>query len=113
MKPDRLLDLFCELARIESPSRREAVMAKRCKAELEGLGFTVRFDDSAERTGSDTGNLIALRAGIVPAAMASAETPRSGSTPACADFPRKVAVNVQWHGAWLMMVPGSPSASNT
>ena len=47
------------------------------------------------------------------AAMASAETPRSGSTPACADFPRKVAVNVQWHGAWLMMVPGSPSASNT
>ena len=34
MKPDRLLDLFCELARIESPSRREAVMAKRCKAEL-------------------------------------------------------------------------------
>ena len=36
MKPDRLLDLFCELARIESPSRREAVMAKRCKAELEG-----------------------------------------------------------------------------
>ena len=37
MKPDRLLDLFCELARIESPSRREAVMAKRCKAELEDL----------------------------------------------------------------------------
>ena len=36
-------------------------MAKRCKAELEDLGFTVRFDDSAERTGSDTGNLIAFR----------------------------------------------------
>ena len=70
MKPDRLLDLFCELARIESPSRREAVMAKRCKAELEDLGFTVRFDDSAERTGSDTGNLIAFRAGIVPGAVA-------------------------------------------
>lgn len=70
MKPDRLLDLFCELARIESPSRREALMAKRCKAELEGLGFTVRFDDSAERTGSDTGNLIAFRAGSVPGAVA-------------------------------------------
>lgn len=70
MKPDRLLDLFCELARIESPSRREALMAKRCKAELEGLGFTVRFDDSAERTGSDTGNLIAFRAGSVSGAVA-------------------------------------------
>ena len=70
MKPDRLLDLFCELARIESPSRREAPMAKRCKAELEDLGFTVRFDDSAERTGSDTGNLIAFRAGSVSGAVA-------------------------------------------
>lgn len=70
MKPDRLLDLFCELARIESPSRREAVMAKRCKAELEGLGFAVRFDDSAERTGSDTGNLIAFRAGSAAGAVA-------------------------------------------
>ena len=70
MKPDRLLDLFCELARIESPSRREALMAKRCKAELEGLGFTVRFDDSAERTGSDTGNLIAFRAGSAAGAVA-------------------------------------------
>ena len=70
MKPDRLLDLFCELARIESPSRREALMAKRCKAELEGLGFTVRFDDSAERTGSDAGNLIAFRAGSAAGAVA-------------------------------------------
>ena len=70
VKPDRLLDLFCELARIESPSRREALMAKRCKAELEGLGFAVRFDDSAERTGSDTGNLIAFRAGSAAGAVA-------------------------------------------
>ncbi len=45
-------------------------MAKRCKAELEGLGFTVRFDDSAERTGSDTGNLIAFRAGSAAGAVA-------------------------------------------
>ena len=45
-------------------------MAKRCKAELEDLGFTVRFDDSAVQTGSDTGNLIAFRAGNAPGAVA-------------------------------------------
>ena len=70
MKPDRLLELFCELACIESPSRHEASMAKRCKAELEDLGFTVRIDDSAVQTGSDTGNLIAFRTGNAPGAMA-------------------------------------------
>ena len=45
-------------------------MAKRCKAELEDLGFTVRIDDSAVQTGSDTGNLIAFRAGNAPGAVA-------------------------------------------
>ena len=30
MNPTRLLDLFCEIVRIESPSRREAAMAARC-----------------------------------------------------------------------------------
>ena len=55
----RVLDLFCELARIESPSRSEGVMAARCADELRDLGFSVRFDDSAAQTGSDTGNLIA------------------------------------------------------
>ena len=69
MKPDRLLNLFCELVRIESPSRHESAMAARCRAELEALGFTVRFDDSAAQTGSDTGNLIARRAGDVPGAL--------------------------------------------
>ena len=69
MKPDRLLNLFCELVRIESPSRHESAMAARCRAELEALGFAVRFDDSAAQTGSDTGNLIARRAGDVPGAL--------------------------------------------
>lgn len=59
METNRLLDLFCELARIESPSRREAAMAARCARELRDLGFQVRFDASAAQTGSDTGNLIA------------------------------------------------------
>lgn len=59
MNPDRLLNLFYELVRIESPSRHEGAMARRCQRELESLGFSVRFDDSAVRTGSETGNLIA------------------------------------------------------
>lgn len=63
MQANRLLDLFCELVRIESPSFNEAAMAERCAEELRGLGFSVRFDDSAERVGSDTGNLVAHLAG--------------------------------------------------
>lgn len=59
MQPNRLLDLFCELVRIESPSFHEAPMAARCAEELRGLGFDVRFDESAREVGSDTGNLIA------------------------------------------------------
>lgn len=59
MQPNRLLDLFCELVRIESPSHREALMAARCAEELRSLGFEVRFDDTAAQTDSDTGNLIA------------------------------------------------------
>lgn len=59
MNPNRLLNLFFELVRIESPSRHEAAMAARCAEELRDLGFEVRFDNSAAQTGSDTGNLIA------------------------------------------------------
>ncbi len=65
MNADRLLNLFCELARIDSPSQKEAAMAARCQAELEDLGFSVTFDDSMRETGSDTGNLLAVRKGEV------------------------------------------------
>ena len=47
------------------------------------------------------------------AAMAMADTPSSGHTPACAARPENVALSDQWHGAPVMMVPGAPSASNT
>ena len=66
MNPIRLLDLFCEIVRIESPSRHEAAMAARCADELRGLGFSVRFDDSAAQTGADTGNLVAHLPGTAP-----------------------------------------------
>lgn len=66
MNPTRLLDLFCDIVRIESPSRHEAAMAARCADELRSLGFFVRFDDSAAQTESDTGNLIAHLPGTAP-----------------------------------------------
>ena len=69
MNADRLLNLFCELVRIESPSRHEAAMAARCEAELTDLGFSVEYDESAPETGSDTGNLIAVRKGEAAGAL--------------------------------------------
>lgn len=69
MRPQRLLDLFFELVRIESLSRHEGAMARRCQAELEGLGFTVAFDDSGAQTGSEVGNLFATLPGTAPGAV--------------------------------------------
>jgi tripeptide aminopeptidase len=60
MNAARLLDTFLELVRIDSPSLREADVATYCQRVLEQAGCTVRFDDSAAQTGSNTGNLIAL-----------------------------------------------------
>lgn len=59
----RILDLFLELVQIDAPSKREARLARFLKARLEALGLSVREDDSARITGSDTGNLIALLPG--------------------------------------------------
>ena len=90
MDSQRLLALFDELARIDSLSRHESAMAARCRVELEGLGFEVREDGSAEKTGSDTGNLIALRRGetdgcVVFAAHMDCVAPCSGVEPVVAD----------------------------
>ena len=41
-------------------------MAARSAVELRGLGFSVRFDDSAAQTGADTGNLVAHLPGTAP-----------------------------------------------
>jgi tripeptide aminopeptidase len=60
MNAERLLATFLELVRIDSPSLKEADVAAYCKQALEQAGCTVRIDDSAPRTGSNTGNLIAI-----------------------------------------------------
>jgi len=58
------LDIFLDLVRIDSPTRREAEVCSWCAAALTELGFTVEIDDSASITGSDTGNLIATLPGV-------------------------------------------------
>jgi tripeptide aminopeptidase len=55
----RLLQTFCELVRIASPSCYEAAVASYCQQVLQEQRWQVSIDDSAVITGSDTGNLIA------------------------------------------------------
>jgi tripeptide aminopeptidase len=59
----RLLETFLDLVRIDSPTGFEAACAAYCAEALGAAGCDVRFDDSAEATGSDTGNLIAVLPG--------------------------------------------------
>jgi tripeptide aminopeptidase len=68
MSTERLLASFIDLVRIDSPSGFEAEVAGHCAAELERMGFSVRFDASAALTGSNTGNLIAELSGTSPEA---------------------------------------------
>lgn len=55
----RLLDTFLELVRIASPSLSERTLAEHVEDLLVQIGCEVRFDSTAEATGSDTGNLFA------------------------------------------------------
>ena len=56
---DRLAETFMDLVRIDSVSREEGRLALFLQKKLEALGAQTVFDTSAEKTGSDTGNLIA------------------------------------------------------
>lgn len=66
---ERLLETFLDLVRIDSPPGREAACAEYCAQALREAGCTVRFDDSRDCTGSDTGNLIAELAGDTGATL--------------------------------------------
>lgn len=65
----RLLATFLDLARIDSPSGSEAACAAWCAQALRAAGCDVRFDQSAAKTGSDTGNLLAVLPGTAPATL--------------------------------------------
>lgn len=53
----RLVRLFLSLTRIDAESFHEGEMAQRLTALLSKLGIRSAMDDSASKTGSDTGNL--------------------------------------------------------
>jgi len=57
---------FMALASLNSPSRKEAVVAEYLIEKLKGMGLEVQVDDSAPRSGSDTGNLIVRLPGTAP-----------------------------------------------
>ncbi|WP_053954831.1 M20/M25/M40 family metallo-hydrolase [Inediibacterium massiliense] len=56
---ERIVNAFLEYVQIDSPTRKEGNFAKFITKELEALGFSVHIDDAGEKTGSDTGNVIA------------------------------------------------------
>jgi tripeptide aminopeptidase len=56
---ERLAETFRSLAATGSVSRREGALAADLRRRLEVLGAEVWVDDSAAKTGSDTGNLFA------------------------------------------------------
>lgn len=63
MNSDRLMNTFFELVQIDSPSRKEKLVADYCEAYLARLGFEITFDNSAEKTGSNANNIIAFLPG--------------------------------------------------
>lgn len=70
MSDERLLSTFLDLVRIDSPTGFEAACGVYCADRLRSLGFTVRFDESASLTGSNTGNLVAELPSTVPGVLA-------------------------------------------
>jgi len=61
---DEFLDLVC----ISSLSKREGAIARRLEVILKGMGATVETDDTGERVGGETGNLLARFPGSTPGA---------------------------------------------
>jgi tripeptide aminopeptidase len=60
-----VVDLFLELAAIESPPGNERAVADRVIAELRGLGLDVEEDDAGARIDSNAGNLLCRLPGRV------------------------------------------------
>lgn len=87
----RVLATFLEAVGIDSPSGEEAAFARWCAERLRELGCTVRFDDTAQVSGSDTGNLIAEFPGaaegtvVVLCAHMDTVMPGRGIVPVVAD----------------------------
>jgi len=65
----RLVDLFLNLARQDTPPRSERAASEIARRELEAIGFMCEYDDAGEKVGGGSvGNLIAIKKGNVPGA---------------------------------------------
>jgi len=67
---ERLLSTFLDLVRLPTPPGFEKAAAEYCAEALADAGCRVWYDDAAEKTGSDTGNLIAELPGTSPGVLA-------------------------------------------
>ncbi|MBE6972264.1 MAG: M20/M25/M40 family metallo-hydrolase [Ruminococcaceae bacterium] len=63
---ERLLNTFLDYVRIDSESRDEAAMARRVIDDLAALGCEIYVDSTADKTGSNTGNVYATLLGNAP-----------------------------------------------
>ena len=54
---ERLLSTFLDYVQIDSESTHEGAMAARIAEDLQAIGCQIFVDDSAAKTGSETGNL--------------------------------------------------------
>ncbi|HHV64138.1 MAG TPA: M20/M25/M40 family metallo-hydrolase [Peptococcaceae bacterium] len=61
--PINVVEEFLELVKYNSPSKKEGKIAAYLQKRLQDLGAEVHEDDSSAKTGSDTGNIIALYPG--------------------------------------------------
>ena len=62
----RMVQLFCELARIKSLSGKEGAIARRLSILLKFMGAEVSADDAGRKIGGETGNLTARFPGTGP-----------------------------------------------
>lgn len=63
MNKEKIIDLFMDYTRIYSPSYKEDDFAQVLVKELKNLGLDVTIDPSNDKTGSNTGNIIAVLKG--------------------------------------------------
>lgn len=64
----RLVDLFLELTRHNTPPRSERAASEIARRRLEAIGFACEWDDAGEKVGGNVGNLIAFKKGTVAGA---------------------------------------------
>jgi tripeptide aminopeptidase len=62
---DRLVQIYIELARQNTPPKHERDAAEVALNHLQSLGFSCIFDDAGVRLDGNTGNLIAFKKGNV------------------------------------------------